>query len=158
MSISNGTIAHGTALTIQQGGGFGALQINNPRQMSITSGTSNGQADRHYVLSSSVTSGGALSIDLNGGTIKGRDDIVFSVVELVSYEIVCHEASGGNLVYGGGSNAIANVAGVLEPGAQVQYFTTGGGLPVAAGSADILKIDASAGTVYFDLILTGRSA
>jgi hypothetical protein len=157
MAIQDGSISLGTSLTVAQGGNFNSLQIPNSKQLNLTNGTANGQADRHYVLSSSVTFGAPLSLDLKGGTIKGRDDLNFDVVEIVSYQIVCHTSSTGNLIYGGGSNPVANIAGVLEPGAQVLYFTAGNGLPVVAGTGDILKIDASAGTVNFDIYLTGRS-
>lgn len=138
--------------------GLGTLTPSLNVQLALTDGTGANQANLVYFAQRSVTSGAADSLDLNGGGLLQPDQSAFNAVNVVAI-FITNVSGGGYLTIGGGSNAIANVTGRAILGETFVKWAPGAtAYPVTAGSADILKIDASSGTVVYNIMILARNA
>lgn len=138
--------------------GSAGATLNYAVQQTYTGGaTTTGYADILYAKQHSIVSGVALSLDLSGSLIQ--PDGATAVFVEVTAILVKHVSAtaGGYLTIGGGSNPLAGVTGFAGVDGYFSFsFDTGA--PVAAGSADLLQITASTGTVVADVIIVGRTA
>lgn len=131
-------------------------------------GTANGQADRVFLDSFSIAASGTLDYDLNGGSLTDPFGVAVSFVEIVGLWIFASAGNSNNVVL---STAAANPwLGLLaatdllpvRPGDTSSYICgpTSNGLPVVAGTGDVLRIANSGGgsSIAGDLLIVGRSA
>lgn len=117
--------------------------------------TTSGSADILYARQHSITSGVVLSLDLSG-SLTQPDGSTAVFVEVTAI-LIKHISGAGYLTIGGGSNALAGVTGFAGSGGMF-CFSHDTGAPVAAGTADILQVAASSGTVVCDIVIVGRTA
>lgn len=128
----------------------------------LANGTSDSQIDRVYSDTINLTTT-PTDLDLVGSTVLSKlNGQAISLVDLVAI-VVLNTATSGNVIVGGDANAVAifgaaaHTAIVLPGGGWVWY---GGpaGLVLTGGTADILQLAASAGTVGCKVGIAGRSA
>lgn len=119
----------------------------------LENGTGAGQADLEYAFTLSVTTSGS-TIDLTG-SLTNYDGTNFNCVEITDIYIEKDDEDAGYLIIGGGSNPLAGVTGFAEP---FFHMACDSGIPVTAGTGDLLKIASSAGTITVNGVIHGRSA
>jgi hypothetical protein len=131
------------------------------RQMST--GTANGEIDRVWSTAAGSVGTGGASIDLVGSLtsqIAGGATTSFADVQYIYLE---NTATSGNLLVGGASNLIGILSGatdkiVIPPGGALLLDLGTAGLATTAGTADLIPVAASAGTVTYKALIAGRSA
>ena len=131
------------------------------RQMST--GTANGEIDRVWSTAAGSVGTGGASIDLVGSLtsqIAGGATTSFADVQYIYLE---NTASAGNLLVGGAANLIGILSGatdriVIPPGGALLLDLGTAGLATTAGTADLIPVTASAGTVTYKALIAGRSA
>lgn len=128
--------------------------------LTITSGTQDGQADRAHSDALALTTtptdvdlAGVLASEIGAGTT--------TFVE-VSGLLIRNTSDVGDIVVGGDANAFALFGATthtlsVKPGGFV-FLSAPKGYTVTAGTGDILQLAASAGTVNCEYIVFGRSA
>lgn len=155
-----------TSLTVTQTQSRGSSTSFQPITSQITSnpqytvGTGTDQADVPYNKTLSVTAGADLEIDLSGGTIKMDDDTTTASFAVLT-RCTIQQNSAGTLTVGGASAPVPNISWVgYGSGATYhnEYAGAGGIATVTATTADKLKFSAASGTIYFTILLLGRSA
>lgn len=127
------------------------------------SGSSAGRVQVAWSDSRSVTNGVPDTIDLRGGT-TGAFGQAAQAFAVVTHVFVRNKStvSGRNLTVGGGSNpfitwlAASGDAVVVGPDGFVAVASPLDGYATTAGSADILTITSSAGTIDYDILIIGR--
>jgi hypothetical protein len=103
---------------------------------------------------------GVISVDTTGSTLDLSGSLLdpsgatIAAAEITTIYIEKDDDDAGYLIIGGGSNALAGVAGFAEP---VFQMVCKSGIPVTATTADLLKIAASAGTITANVVIVGRS-
>ncbi|MGL5095856.1 MAG: hypothetical protein ACRDD1_09720, partial [Planctomycetia bacterium] len=119
-------------------------------------------ADRLHSASGTVTTSpttvdliGSLTSQIDGGSTTSFADLQGLYVENTS--------AAGNLLVGGGANTIPLTNGttdevLIPPGGWIYVDFGTSGLALTAGTADLLLLAASAGSVGFRLAVVGRSA
>lgn len=165
---AQGTVAVSIELTeldTQAGIAAGASNLQHvltkARQMS--SGTANGEIDRVWSTASGSVGTGGSSIDLVGSLtsqIAGGATTSFADVQYLYLE---NTAAAGNLLVGGASNLIGILSGttdkiVIPPGGALLLDLGTAGLATTAGTADLVPVAASTGTVTYKALIAGRSA
>jgi hypothetical protein len=161
-----GTITVTTSL--QESSGISGQQLAmTPRQsVSISLGVGSGadQCSKFVAFTGSVTSGAPVSHDLTGGTtfydLTTGAPVAFSRIAGI---IVFNDSSANVLQIGGGSNAFAHLATAhnvrpsttTNPGIYIALAPDATGFVVTAGTGDIFKVDASAGTVTYRVLMWG---
>ncbi len=146
--------------------------------MDLNNGTADGNIDLIYgVSASSISASATTSYDLSGsltslGVTLLFSEIVFIIIKnkrttALAYLIVGPHATNGfgklvsSLGFWGATADVTNGAGTIIAPNSWAIFYSKQGVPVTAGSADVLAVVASAvsGNVNeFDLIIGGRSA
>lgn len=129
----------------------------------LTNGTGADQADVVHVNRYSVTSGTPITLDLNG-SLK-MPNLANANFARMKWLIFINRDATNSLLIGGGSNPFTTWMSGTTPvrkvgplGAEVVLNPSAVAFAVTASTADIIQIDASAGTVAFDVVLVGASA
>lgn len=150
--------------------GIPTAEMEMSHTMQWLTGTAAGQADLIYVDEVSIASGANLDLDLAGVLARPLGQIL-NTAELVGIIVINAPKAGvantTNLTIGGGTNPVtgylggtAPTVGPLRPGgAFVLLATDAAGLcGIAAGTADVLRINNSAGAAAtIQLAILGRT-
>lgn len=131
----------------------------------MTTGTADGAIDRIWsTRSGTVTAASPVSVDLSGAVADVLDSGVTVVFAELQGIIIKNTATAGNLLIGTSAANVGFLAGgtsasnVIPPGGWMAFDFGTSGLAVTNSSSDVLKIDASAGTVTYEAAVFGRSA
>ena len=143
--------------------GSSALMHVASKARQMSTGTANGEIDRVWSTASGSVGTGGASIDLVGSLtsqIAGGATTSFAEVQCVYLE---NTATSGNLLVGGAANLIGILNGttdkiVIPPGGALLLDLGTAGLATTAGTADLIPVAASAGTVTYKALIAGRSA
>ena len=129
----------------------------------IVAGSGSGQTQVIYSDSNSVASGSPVTYDLRGllASILDGSTLTFAVVTGICI-INKSTTTSQNLQVGGGSNPWITWLGatgdiiVIGPSGRFLLTSPIDGYASSAGTADILTIASSSGTINFDIIIWGR--
>lgn len=127
--------------------------------VTLTAGTGNNQFNQLWSDSRSIGTGGE-SLDLSGSLTNALGATVnFTAVKTI---YIRNKATSGNLIVGNAaSNGFISWVGALAhtitipPGGVFMLTAPLAGFGVTGGTADLLKIAASAGTIDYDIVLAG---
>lgn len=128
----------------------------------LATGTSDGQVDRVYSDTLNVTTT-PTDLDCIGSTLLSKlNGQAISLVDIVAV-VVMNTGTSGNVIVGGDANAVpifgaAAHTSVVPPGGSFFWYGGPGGIPLVAGTGDILQLAASAGTIGCKVGIAGRSA
>ena len=133
----------------------------------LAEGVGMNQCDKIFWKTYSVPFGTPVDIDLAGSL----SDLLSGTLTLAKLKLlmIFNQASEGAptniLNVGGGSNPITTLWGaggdiikVKPQGCLLLFDPTAGGYAVTAGTGDILRLDAAAGTFNVDIMLAGTSS
>jgi hypothetical protein len=142
---------------IESAGDAGSAQTSlNPTTNYQTAGTADGQADTSFTHTYSVTTT-PTTIDLSSGTITQPDGTIATFADITTL-FIANGGTAGTVTVGGGSNPVANIAGVIGFGGYMVWHNPQTGYPVTPGTGDILTLTASAGSISTKVLILGRSA
>jgi hypothetical protein len=153
MGLSFATI--GASIESLWNKGTGRLSARPKLSKSVTFDAGTATIDQSDILYE-----GVITVDNTGstldlaGVLKDPDGNTIAAAEITGIYVEKDDADAGYLIIGGGSNPLGGVAGFAEP---VFGMACKSGIPVTAGSADLLKIAASAGTITANVVIVGRS-
>jgi hypothetical protein len=146
-------------------GGDLTQPINEKLDLSLTDGVGELQFNRVFKKSGTATTSAAVAIDLSGTDTDDFGDVT-AATEVVAVIVKHKTPGGGNLLVGGGANDIADFATIhtvrpginatTKPGLLFWIAPDGNGSPVAAGTADKITVDTSAGSVAYEIIVLAR--
>jgi hypothetical protein len=142
-----------------QGTGEAIVSVRHDQvyEAELAAGTADGQIDR--VWSGALTVTTVQSLDLSG-TLAGV--VVGTVVLAELTGLVIRNKGTTNLLLGGQANQIPLFAAtndilVIPPGIHAMSFE-GTGIPITAGTGDLLSFTAASGSIPVEIELWGRSA
>lgn len=145
------------------GGKSSSLVHSFQKVLDIASGTADGQADVVYSNVVNLTTT-PTDLDLRGSLASKLDGSTVNFVDVVCI-IVNNKATSGNIVMGGAaSNQFSGFFGgatqtnIIPPGGFSILYFGDAGLGTTAGTGDLLRFVASAGTVAAEIVILGRSA
>lgn len=151
--------------------------LNLEPVLALTDGTSAGQADKIIKAAGQTLTSTTTDIDvydlgsLDMGSGAGRDNLgqTVALAEVVVVLIYVHSTSTGTLIVGGNGTAAAwntpfngsdtATIGPFPAGSIVMLATrNAAGFAVTDSSNHLLRLEASGGTVNYDLVIIGRTA
>lgn len=153
-------------------------KLNLEPVLALTDGTAAGQADKIIKAAGQTLTSTTTDIDmydlgsLNVGAGAGRDNLgqAVALAEVVALLIYVHTTSTGTLIIGGGAGAGAEwnspfngsdtaKIGPFPAGSIVMLATRSAtGFAVADATNHLLRLEASGGTVNYDMVIIGRTA
>jgi hypothetical protein len=146
-------------------GGTAALDISERLTQVLTNGTGANQANAVYIDEFSIAASGTLNIDLSGSLVDRLGNaLVFTAVKAIL--LIADAANTNNVIYGNGTNPFvgpfsAGTATITAKPGTVQLLTdfSAAGWPVFAGSADVIKLENSAGStaVTGTIVIVGEA-
>lgn len=172
-SILPGTVGLSFSVTEYNAStGFGSTLSSSivhaaARSLSFGSGTGNGNADVVYSTRSSIASGVPLDIDLRAGasTLSRLDGGIVSFPLVVAVVIVNNSVTAGQtLAFGVGANPVTSWMTGTTPtftigaGGFLAFAAPIDGYATTAGTADIMRIASTTGTVVTDIFILGRQS
>jgi len=139
-----------------------AVLIKNP-SVQLDSGTGLGQAD--VIFSDTRATAGTDSLDMVGGGLLDNLGNVWAPARIKAIIVVAAAANPGNVLLRRPAangvpffTAAADEVPIHPGGIFVLVAPSAAGYPTTAGTADLIDLAASAGTVTYDIYLIGASA
>lgn len=127
---------------------------------SFTEGTGADQLNKFYWGNHDIANGVPLDLDLAGGLTDPLGDVI--TFTKIKYIRIWNKDATNTLLVGAGSNPIVSLFGAggdiikIPPGGQLELTAPGAtAFAVVATTGDILRLDASAGTIDTDITIGG---
>jgi hypothetical protein len=131
--------------------------------LSLDTGTGLGQAD--VIFSDTRSTAGTDSLDMIGGGLLDNLGQTWAPARIKGIIVVAAAANTGNVLLRRPAangvpfmTAAADEIPIHPGGVAVIWAPSAAGYPVTAGTADLIDLAASAGTVTFDIYIIGASA
>lgn len=144
--------------------GAAAYHIAESFALAFAPGTANGEVDKAYVDTFSISASGNIAYDL-AGALTDAFGLAFTPAEIAAILVYADPTNVNNVVVGGDTNGVPVFSDKTDsipvrPGCFFLITMSGAGVTVTASTGDILKLtnSSSGSAVTGKLIILGRSA